>query len=97
MFYEPRGIIENKSVKELEKKRKELKQLEILEKKAIKREKVEQRERWRIEEQKRKIARKLEKLSAKNSTVSKETEEVTMCCVNRHMEATKTKEKKELR
>ena len=45
LFYEPQGIIEYKSVKELEKKRKEIKRLEILEKKAIKREKVEQRER----------------------------------------------------
>ena len=86
---EPHQIIEYKSVKELEKKRKEVKQLKRLEKKAIKREKLEQRERKKIEKQKRKVARKLEKLSAKSSKVSEETAVVAKC-INEAMEATNT-------
>ena len=86
---EPYQIIEYKSVKELEKKRKEVKQLKRLEKKAIKREKLEQRERKKIEKQKRKVARKLEKLSAKSSKVSEETAGVAEC-INQDMEATNT-------
>ena len=86
---EPYQIIEYKSVKELEKKRKEVKQLKRLEKKAIKREKLEQRERKKIEKQKRKVARKLEKLSAKSSKVSEETPVVAKC-INEAMEATNT-------
>ena len=82
-------IIEYKSVKELEKKRKEVKQLKRLEKKAIKREKLEQRERKKIEKQKRKVARKLEKLSAKSSKVSEETTVVAKC-INEALEATNT-------
>ena len=82
-------IIEYKSVKELEKKRKEVKQLKRLEKKAIKREKLEQRERKKIEKQKRKVARKLEKLSAKSSKVSEETTVVAKC-INEAIEATNT-------
>ena len=82
-------IIEYKSVKELEKKRKEVKQLKRLEKKAIKREKLEQRERKKIEKQKRKVARKLEKLSAKSSKVLEETVVVAKC-INEAMEATNT-------
>ena len=82
-------IIEYKSVKELEKKRKEVKQLKRLEKKAIKREKLEQRERKKIEKQKRKVARKLEKLSAKSSKVSEETAVVAKC-INEAMKATNT-------
>ena len=80
---EPHQIIENKSVKELEEKRKELKQLKRLEKKAIKREKLEQRERKKIEKH------KLEKLSAKSSKVSEETAGVAEC-INQDMEATNT-------
>ena len=86
---EPYQIIEYKSVKELEKKRKEVKQLKRLEKKAIKREKLEQRERKKIEKQKRKVARKLEKLSAKSSKVSEETTVVAKC-INEAIEATNT-------
>ena len=86
---EPYQIIEYKSVKELEKKRKEVKQLKRLEKKAIKREKLEQRERKKIEKQKRKVARKLEKLSAKSSKVLEETVVVGKC-INEAMEATNT-------
>ena len=86
---EPHQIIEYKSVKELEKKRKEVKQLKRLEKKAIKREKLEQRERKKIEKQKRKVARKLEKLSAKSSKVSEETAVVAKC-INEAMEAANT-------
>ena len=86
---ESHQIIEYKSVKELEKKRKEVKQLKRLEKKAIKREKLEQRERKKIEKQKRKVARKLEKLSAKSSKVSEETAVVAKC-INEAMEATNT-------
>ena len=86
---EPYQVIEYKSVKELEKKRKEVKQLKRLEKKAIKREKLEQRERKKIEKQKRKVARKLEKLSAKSSKVSEETAVVAKC-INEAMEATNT-------
>ncbi|XP_066020904.1 golgin subfamily A member 6-like protein 22 [Pocillopora verrucosa] len=82
-------IIEYKSVKELEKKRKEVKQLKRLEKKAIKREKLEQRERKKIEKQKRKVARKLEKLSAKSSKVSEETKVVAKC-INEAIEDTNT-------
>ena len=80
---EPHQIIEYKSVKELEKKRKELKQLKRLEKKAIKREKLEQRERKKIEKH------KLKKLSAKSSKVSEETAGVAEC-INQDMEATNT-------
>ena len=83
---ESHQIIEYKSVKELEKKRKEVKQLKRLEKKAIK---LEQRERKKIEKQKRKVARKLEKLSAKSSKVSEETAVVAKC-INEAMEATNT-------
>ena len=86
---EPYQITEYKSVKELEKKRKEVKQLKRLEKKAIKREKLEQRERKKIEKQKRKVARKLEKLSAKSSKVSEETTVVAKC-INEAIEATNT-------
>ena len=86
---ESHQIIEYKSVKELEKKRKEVKQLKRLEKKAIKREKLEQRERKKIEKQKRKVARKLEKLSAKSSKVSEETTVVAKC-INEALEATNT-------
>ena len=86
---EPHQIIEYKSVKELEKKRKEVKQLKRLEKKAIKREKLEQRERKKIEKQKRKVACKLEKLSAKSSKVLEETAVVAKC-INEAMEATNT-------
>ena len=86
---ESHQIIEYKSVKELEKKRKEVKQLKRLEKKAIKREKLEQRERKKIEKQKRKVARKLEKLSAKSSKVLEETVVVAKC-INEAMEATNT-------
>ena len=86
---ESHQIIEYKSVKELEKKRKEVKQLKRLEKKAIKREKLEQRERKKIEKQKRKVARKLEKLSAKSSKVSEETPVVAKC-INEAIEATNT-------
>ena len=86
---ESHQIIEYKSVKELEKKRKEVKQLKRLEKKAIKREKLEQRERKKIEKQKRKVARKLEKLSAKSSEVLEETAVVAKC-INEAMEATNT-------
>ena len=86
---ESHQIIEYKSVKELEKKRKEVKQLKRLEKKAIKREKLEQRERKKIEKQKRKVARKLEKLSAKSSKVLEETAVVAKC-INEAMEATNT-------
>ena len=86
---EPYQIIEYKSVKELEKKRKEVKQLKRLEKKAIKREKLEQRERKKIEKQKRKVARKLEKLSAKSSKVSEETAVVAKC-INEAIEAANT-------
>ena len=64
--YEPHEVKECSSVKQLEKKRKELRRLEKMEKKAIKREKLEQRERKKIEKEKRKVARKLEKLRAKN-------------------------------
>ena len=83
---EPYQIIEYKSVKELEKKRKEVKQLKRLEKKAIN---LEQRERKKIEKQKRKVARKLEKLSAKSSKVSEETTVVAKC-INEAIEATNT-------
>ena len=86
---EPYQIIEYKSVKELEKKRKEVKQLKRLERKVIKREKLEQRERKKIEKQKRKVARKLEKLSAKSSKVSEETAVVAKC-INEAMEAANT-------
>ena len=86
---EPYQIIEYKSVKELEKKRKEVKQLKRLEKKAIKREKLEQRERKKIEKQKRKVARKLEKFSAKSSKVLEETVVVAKC-INEAMEAANT-------
>ena len=83
---EPYQITEYKSVKELEKKRKEVKQLKRLEKKAIK---LEQRERKKIEKQKRKVAPKLEKLSAKSSKVLEETAVVAKC-INEAMEATNT-------
>ena len=83
---EPYQITEYKSVKELERKRKEVKQLKRLEKKAIK---LEQRERKKIEKQKRKVARKLEKLSAKSSKVSEETTVVAKC-INEAIEATNT-------
>ena len=86
---ESHQIIEYKSVKELEKKRKEVEQLKRLEKKVIKREKLEKRERKKIEKQKRKVARKLEKLSAKSSKVSEETAVVAKC-INKVMEAANT-------
>ena len=77
ILYEPHEVKEYSSVKQLEKKRKELRRLEKMEKKAIKREKLERRERKKIEKEKRKVARKLEKLRAKNSTVPKENLEST--------------------
>ena len=86
VLYEPHEIKEYKSVKELEKKRKELRRLERLQKKSIKREKLERREQKKIEKEKRKVARKLEKLTAKNLIVSEETPE-TSNCVNQPMEA----------
>lgn len=67
ILYESHEIKEYSSVKQLEKKRKELRRLEKIEKKASKREKLEQRERKKIEKEKRKVARKIEKLRAKNS------------------------------
>lgn len=70
ILYEPHELKEYKSVKQLEKKRKELRRLEKMEKKAIKREKLEQRGRKKIEKEKRKVARKLEKLRAKNLAVN---------------------------
>ncbi|CAH3038755.1 unnamed protein product [Pocillopora meandrina] len=89
VLYEPHEIKEYKSVKELEKKRKKLRRLERLEKKAIKREKLEQRERKKIEKQKRKVARKLEKLSGKTSKISEGTSEASKC-INQPMEASNT-------
>ena len=80
---EPHQIIEYKSVKELEKKRKEQKQLKRLEKNVIKREKLEQRQRKKIEKH------KLEKLSAKSLKVSEETAGVDVC-INQAMETTNT-------
>ena len=85
-LYEPHEIKEYKSVKELEKKRKELRRLERLQKKSIKREKLERREQKKIEKEKRKVARKLEKLKAKNLIVSEETPEASSC-VNQPEEA----------
>ena len=89
VLYEPHEIKEYKSVKELEKKRKKLRRLERLEKKAIKREKLEQRERKKIEKQKRKVAHKLEKLSGKTSKISEGTSEASKC-INQPMEASNT-------
>ena len=77
ILYEPHEVKEYSSVKQLEKKRKKLRRLEKMEKKAIKREKLERRERKKIEKEKRKVARKLEKLRAKNSTLPKENLEST--------------------
>ncbi|XP_058941594.2 golgin subfamily B member 1-like [Pocillopora verrucosa] len=95
VLYEPHEIKEYKSVKELEKKRKKLRRLERLEKKAIKREKLEQRERKKIEKQKRKVARKLEKLSGKTSKISEGTSEASKC-KNQPMEASNTTTKENL-
>ncbi|PFX29083.1 hypothetical protein AWC38_SpisGene6134 [Stylophora pistillata] len=89
VLYEPHEIKEYKSVKELEKKRKELRRLERLEKKAIKREKLEQSGRKKIEKQKRKVARKLEKLSAKSSNISDGNSE-DFKCINQPMETSNT-------
>ena len=69
ILYQPHEVKEYSSVKQLEKKRKELR-LEKMEKKAIEREKMEQRERRKIEKDNRKLARKLEKLRAKNLAVA---------------------------
>ena len=79
ILYEDHEVKEYSSVKQLEKKRKELRRLERMEKKAIKREKLEQRERKKIEKEKRKVARKLEKLRAKNSAVTEKNLASSQC------------------
>ena len=82
ILYEPHEVKEYSSVKQLEKRRKELRRLEKMEKKAIKREKLEQRERKKIEKEKRKVARKLEKVRAKNSTMTEENLTSSQCSNN---------------
>ena len=71
-------VTEYSSVKELEKKRRELRRLEKLEKEAMKREKLERKERRKIEKQKRRVERKLEKMKAKDS-VEKDGLEASKC------------------
>jgi len=71
-------VTEYSSVKELEKKRRELRRLEKLEKEVMKREKLERKERRKIEKQKRRVKRKLEEMKVKES-VEKDSLGVSNC------------------
>ena len=74
-FYEP---TEYSSVEQLEKRRKELRRLEKLEKKAMKKAQLERKEQKKIEKKKRKVERKLAKANAKASTAKGDLE-VSKC------------------